>query len=364
MYLDNAATTVLSDKVKDHIISILDSYGNPSSLYGIGAKSKTLLTTARKRVAKFINANVDEIYFTSSGSASNVLAIKGYVRKHNCHVLYSPIAHKSILKTVEDCQKKTPLSVNRHGSIDLHDLKKKCNSFDGALVVVDYANSEIGTIQNIKKIIDIVHSAGGTIYVDCTASISSVPINVEKLDVDMCGFSGHKIGALKGCGAFYKKDNINIDPLIYGSQEDGLFGGTENILGISSLGVAVSNHDYSLCNSLHRDYIASYISKNISDCYIVGDAKNRLCNHLLVCFEGVDSESLMFLLDLYGIQVSTGSECNIREVRPSVALQEIGLNKKDLFSCVRITLNGRENYKDLKFVCEKIKECVDYLRDM
>ena len=113
-----------------------------------------------------------------------------------------------------------------------------------------------------------------------------------------------------------------------------------------------------------RDYIASYISNNISDCYIVGDAKNRLCNHLLVCFEGVDSESLMFLLDLYDIQVSTGSACNSMEVRPSVVLQEIGLNKKDLFSCVRITLNGRENYKDLKFVCKKIKECVDYLRNM
>lgn len=367
IYLDNAATTKLTDSVKEYLISILDDFGNPSSLYSLSEKPKQIISNARQSVAKFINANSDDIYFTSGGSASNTLAVKGYFQKNDCTLFYSPIAHKSILKCVESYHNSIPLKVNKEGIIDIHDLEQYLDvCIDTPFVVIDHANSEIGIIQDIEQIIKIVHLYNGIVYLDCTGSIPTIPIDVKKLNVDMFGFSGHKIHALKGCGVLYKKGNIELEPLIYGSQEQGLIGGTENALGIASLGKAIENYDYSSISSTNRNYVYEYITKNIPDSYLVGasiESGNRLPHNLYMCFRGVEGESLMILLDMNGIQVSTGSACTSGDLTPSTTLSAIGMDEQDIHSCIRLSFSGEETQEELDYVCRILKQCVESLRN-
>lgn len=364
MYLDNAATTPLKPEVKDYVISLLDTYQNPSSMYQSGVNAKQIITTARNNVAKFIKANPENIIFTSGGSANNTLFIKGYTQRNECRVLYSPTSHKSVLKCVESLKYKCSLKVDYTGKINLKDLKE-CLSIDTMkkLVVIEYANSEIGTIQDIKQIIEICHFYNAIVYVDCTGSISQIPVDIRILDVDGLGFSAHKLGALKGIGVLYKKPSIELEPLIYGSQEQGLFGGTENVIGIGTLGKAVENYDYSSITSNNRDYIYNYISNNIPNSYLVGaDLKHRLPHNLYICFKGVQSESLMTLLDINGYQVSTGSACTSGDLTPSSTLLAIKMNKEVINSCIRITLSGEEEIVELNKFCEVLKRCVETLR--
>ena len=363
MYLDNAATTPLTSEVKQYIIELLDKYANPSSLYQSGVDVRQIIEQARKNVAEFINEKSENIIFTSGGSASNTLAIRGYVQKHNCTILYSPIAHKSIIKCVESIKNAYPLKVNKYGQIDFDDLREWLDSRSGKFfVVLDYANSEIGTVQDVKKIIDLVHFYNGVVYLDCTGSISQIPI--DKLNVDMLGFSGHKIHALKGIGVLYKKENIELEPLVYGSQEQGLFGGTENLIGIASLGKAIESYDYSSISSKNRDYVYDYIIKEIPDSYLIGAPfEHRLPHNLYMCFKGVQGESLMILLDMNGVQVSTGSACASNDIQPSSTLTAIGMDKDDINSCIRMTFSN-ETKEELDYVCSKLKECVERLRNL
>ena len=333
--------------------------------HSIGEKSKKIISETRKNIANFINADTKNIYFTCSGSASNTLGIKGFISKNKYNIFYSPIVHKSILKLMEDVSS-IPLKVDSYGFLNIDDLERSIMG-RRPFVIIDYANSEIGSIQDIKSIIDIVHFYKGVIYLDCTGSISTIPIDVKQLDVDICGFSAHKLGGLKGCGVLYKKSNINLEPLIYGAQEQGLIGGTENILGVASLGKAIENYNYSSISSDNRDYIYDYIINNIPDSYLVGapiDSGNRLLHNLYMCFKGIESESLMILLDMNGIQVSTGSACNSRNLSISTTLSAIGMDKKDIHSCIRLTFSGKETKEKLNYICKKLKECVEILRCM
>ena len=364
IYLDNAATAPLTPQVKQHIIELLDKYANPSSLYQSGIDTRQIIEQARKNVAKFINGESDNIIFTSGGSASNTLSIKGYIQKHDCCILYSPIAHKSILKCVESCKNAIPLEVDSNGFIGIDKLDKLLNViYYKPFVVIDYANSEIGTIQDIKRIIEITHSYDGIVMLDCTGSIPTIPLDVKALDVDMAVFSSHKLGALKGCGVLYKKPTIELEPLVYGSQEQGLFAETENILGIASLGKAVENYDYSSISSKNRDYVYDYIIREIPDSYLIGSPfEHRLPHNLYMCFKDIQGESLMLLLDMNGIQVSTGSACNSGDLQPSSTLMAIDILNDDLHSCIRLSFSGSETKNELDYVCQTIKKCVNQLR--
>lgn len=365
IYLDNAATTPLKKETKDYLIDILSLYGNPSSIYSIGTEVKKIITAVRKSVASFINTSDDNIYFTSGGSASNTLAIKGYYSKNNCCILYSPIAHKSIIECVSSCKKAYPLKVDCYGNIDFEYLKDWLDTRnDKFYVVIDYANSEIGTIQEVKKIIDLVHFYNGIIYLDCTGSISQIPLDVTELDVDMAGFSAHKLGGLKGCGVLYKASNIDLEPLVYGAQEQGLFGGTENVIGIASLGKAIESYNYSSISSKNRDYVYDYISNNITNTYIVGSTINRLPHNLYICFKGVDGESLLTLLDSNDIQVSTGSACTNYNSTPSTTLQSINMNSNDINSCIRMSFDGGETQEELDYACNTLKNCIEILKSI
>ncbi|MCI8605174.1 MAG: cysteine desulfurase [Ruminiclostridium sp.] len=366
IYLDYAATTPLTEDVKKRIISLIDVFGNPSSLHSEGEQALEIITNGRKSVAKFINSESKDIIFTGGGCAGNTLAIKGYMDKHYCTLLYSPTAHKSILKCAENCNQKYALDVDEFGFINLIDLENWLKVLqDTAFVVIEYANSEIGTIQNVTDIVKLVHKYNGVIFVDCTGSVSTIPIDVKKSDIDILSFSAHKIGGLKGCGVLYKKSNISLSPLIYGTQENGLFGGTENVLGIASLGKAVENCYYSSVSSSGRDYVYNYIINNIPDCYLVGapvESGQRLPHNIYMCFKGVEGESLMLMLDMKGIQVSTGSACSSGSLDASPTLTAIGMDENDMHSCIRMSFCGNESKDDLLYVCGALKQYVEQLR--
>ena len=181
---------------------------------------------------------------------------------------------------------------------------------------------------------------------------------------DLAGFSAHKLGALKGTGVLYKKTTIELEPLIYGTQEQGLFAGTENTIGIGAFGKAIENYDYSSITSKNRDYVYEYILKNIPNSYLVGESigKNRLPHNLYICFEGIQGESLMTLLDMDDIQVSTGSACSSGSLAPSSTLVAIGMDKTDINSCIRMSFSGNETKDNLNYLCQKLKKNIETLR--
>lgn len=373
VYLDNSATTPLSDSVKEYLISILDEWGNPSSLHSKGTKPKQIISESRQSVAEFINADEKEIYFVPSGSAGNTLAVKGLVsdnsQENQYEVFYSPTAHKSMLKVCESCRYSIPLKVNADGEIDivyLEDILTKHNHWK-PLVCLEASNSEIGTINDVTAIGNIVHRHDGILVVDSTGYIPSYQVNMKlwRKYIDILTFSGHKLHALKGIGILWKKSGVNLKPLIYGSQQNGIAAGTEPVLNIASLGKALEEYDYSSISSANRDYVYNYIVKNIPNSYLVGapiESGNRLPHNLFICFKGVEGESLMILLDMNGIQVSTGSACTSGNLTPSTTLSAIGIDEHDIHSCIRMTFSGKETIEELNFVCWILKQSVENLR--
>ena len=370
IYLDNAATTPLTSQVKQYIIELLDQYANPSSLYQSGVDTRQIIEQARKNVANFINGKSENVIFTSSGSAANSLVIKGLTTENpvlnEYTVFYSPTAHKSMIKACKSCVTNIPLKVNKYGEIDLEYLDNILREYSihKPLVCIESSNSEIGTMNYIFTIAKIVHKYNGLILVDVTGHIPSYHVNMKIWeDIDFVTFSGHKLHSLKGVGVVYKNCNVELKPLVYGSQEQGLFAGTENVLGIASLGKAVENYDYSSISSNNRDYVYDYIINEIPDSYLVGAPfEHRLPHNLYMCFKGVQGESLMILLDMNEIQVSTGSACTSNDLQPSSTLTAIGMDKEDINSCIRMTFSD-ETKEELDYVCSKLKECVERLRN-
>lgn len=370
VYLDSAATTPLTPEVKQYIVELLDCYHNPSSLYQGGVDIRKVIEQARTNVAKFINGKSENIIFTSSGSAANSLVIKGLTSENSLLneyiVFYSPTAHKSMLQASKSCINKIELKVNKYGEINIEYLEKvlQKNYTKKPLVCFELANSEIGTINNLDSICIITHKYDGLVLVDVTGYIPSLRVNVDRWNnIDFLTFSGHKLHALKGVGVVYKNTDIELKPLVYGSQEQGLFGGTENVLGIASLGKALENYDYSSISSKNRDFVYDYIMREIPNSYLIGAPfEYRLPYNLYMCFKGVQGEALMILLDMNGIQVSIGSACASYDLQLSSTLTAIGIDKEDINSCIRMSFSGCETKEELDYICEQLSKCVKQLR--
>ena len=349
IYLDAAATANYSEKDDIIVDTIIDAmkrcWQNPSSLYASNVKE--VIDSSRKQIAEFIGAKSDEIYFTSGASESNNWAIKGWIEQASrstwapYRVITTPIEHKSILKIFED-----PIlnyyirycDIDENGLVRISSLRKWLRLCENnnveekapVLVSIGMANNEIGTFQNIKEIADVVHEFDGIIHVDATQALPYIPIDVEELGIDMMSCSGHKISpVLKGIGFLYKKNCINIRPLICGAQENGLRGGTENTLGIVGLAKAVELCDVSqerfreLCSK--RDYFVGALQHKFG-CKLNGHYTYRLPNNINVTFpQNITGESLLYMLDMEDIKMSTGSACNSKEISPSHVLKAIGL---------------------------------------
>ena len=376
MYCDYAATTPLADCVKDNIGEVLEKFGNPSSAYSLGDEARVIVETTRQRVKKFINAPENSIVvFTPSGSGSNTLAVEGYLYSRFTRIYYSPLLHKSLNKCKDYFLDAiwVKLEANSKGFIDLmafeNKLEKDYSSRNGMnqkcdcpLLVVEYANSEIGTLQVVKEAIELIHSVNGIAYVDCTGAIASIPIDVQDLDADMIGFSAHKLGALKGCGVLWMRKNFYLKPLVYGAQENGLVGGTENVLGIWTLGKVLENYEYHTLSPEVRRSIFKRIERN--GWHLIGSERRRLPNNFYFSIPTVDATELMTRLDLYeDIQVSTGSACSSGSHVPSSALVAINCPKEWLYSCIRVTFGGKETTEEVNTVFDAIEETVSFLKD-
>lgn len=374
IYLDAAATakyTNIDDIIVDAMTSAMkNDWMNPSGLYAIKVKDK--VDKCRENIAKFIGAKSDEIYFTSGASESNSWAIRGWVDanidKSYIGIITTRIEHKSIMEAVKDASSSVDVfycDVDKVGLMNRRALEEILYHCDRCLflVSVHMANNEIGTWQDIGKISKLVHAYGGILHVDATQAFGHIPIDVDDLEIDMMSCSGHKISpVLRGIGFLYKRNGIDIKPLIYGSQEQGLRGGTENTYGIIGLSKAIEYCD------MHREEIEKmymkrdYFIDNLCHkfgCKLNGDSWNRLPNNINVTFpQNVTGETLLYVLALSGINVSTGSACNSHEIKSSHVLKEIGLSDKDAMRSVRLTLPDDITYEEIDYVIGEIDKAI------
>ena len=382
IYLDESATAKYKN-VDDIIVETMtnamrDSWANPSSLYASNVKNK--IDKCRENIAKFIGAKPDEIIFTSGASESNSMAIRGWVEQTDFdnrekdtldvnlpYVFTTPIEHKSILSVLDSSELlcfRHMCMVDNDGAVILDSLENLLKTYEGEdiLVTIHMANNEIGTIQPIKKISELVHSYGGVLHVDATQAISHIPIDVEALEIDMMSCSGHKISpVLRGIGFLYKRNGINIKPLIYGVQENGLRGGTENTYGIIGLSKALEYCDVSECTvgklRDKRDYLTTML-KHKFGCKVNG-SEMRLPNNVNVTFsQNVSGENLLHILDMSGVVVSAGSACNSHEIKFSHVLNAIGLSEEEAMRTVRFTLPNDITYDELNTVIDEIDKAL------
>lgn len=378
IYLDAAATAKynnIDDIIVDTITTAMrDSWMNPSSLYANNIKNK--IYNCRTNIASFIGAKPEEIYFTSGASESNNWAIRGWddeiwlstYKKPN--IITTLIEHKSLLEVFENGNLGSTVyycDVNEDGIVDYKSLERllESRSFkdEPILVSIHMANNEIGVVQDIKNIAKLVHKYGGILHTDATQALGHIPINVKELGVDMMSCSGHKISpVLRGVGFLYKKNGVNIQPLIYGAQENGLRGGTENTYGIIGLSKALEYCDVSndkineMCNK--RDYFIGLLESEF-DCELNGDGWERLPNNVNISFpQNITGESLLYTLDLSEIKVSVGSACNSRSYEPSHVLKAIGLSDEDAMRSVRFTLPEDITYEEINKVVKEIEKAI------
>lgn len=372
IYLDAAATTKVKQEVVEAMIPYFtEQYYNPSSLYSHAVKIKEGIERARKIVGNFIKATGDEIYFTSSGSESNCWAISGFchywnVLKVRPVVITSTIEHKSILECVKNMIADVYyVDVDKDGLVKLDTLSKLLNdvSLWGSPLLCSFqlANNEIGTIQDIKKISNIIRQHGGLLHVDCVQAFGQIPIDIDEMGVDMLSVSGHKIGCPKGIGFLYIRKGTTISPMIYGSQMDSMRGGTENAPYIIGMAKAIELCDVSE-NKIRemqskRDYFIGCLEYKFG-CKLNG-CSYRLPNNINVTFpQNITGESLLYLLDMSNISISTGSACNSKVILPSYVLKAIGLSDDEAMRTIRITISDDITYEDIDYVINEIDKAI------
>ncbi len=377
IYLDNSATTPLNEEVlKEMEPYFCEYFGNPSTLYSLGQKSKEALEEARKRVADAINAKTEEIIFTSGGSESDNLAIKGIAFKNQDkgkHIITSEIEHPAVKETLVFLEsigfEVTYLPVYGDGIIKIEDLKKAIRD-DTILITVMHANNEIGTIQPIAEIGKIAKEKGIIFHTDAVQTFGKIPVDVEELGVDLLSLSSHKIYGPKGVGALYIRKNTRLVPQIHGGgQERGLRSGTENIPGIVGFGKAAEmasenqKKDYDYLIQI-RDGIIDKVLEEIPASYLNGDKEKRLPNIINFRFSAIEGESLILLLDAKGINSSTGSACSSKNLKASPILKALGLEDVDVHGSLRLSLGLENSIEDVDVVVEAIRESVETLRKM
>ena len=376
VYADNAATTPISPEVKQAIVSALDNYGNPSSLYDLGGKAKMAVEKAREQCAKAIGAEFNEIYFTSCGSESDNWAIKGaadrMALKGKKHIISTAIEHHAVLHTLDSLKKKgfevTLLPVHENGIIRIDELKDAIRE-DTGLVTVMFANNEIGTIQPIKEIGEVCREKGILFHVDAVQAMGNVPIDVKAQNIDMLSVSGHKIHAMKGIGLLYIRKGVVISNLIDGgAQERGRRAGTENVPSIVGFGVAMEKASQNI--EQRAEYVKKLRNRFIDGALKIersrlnGDRENRLPGNVNVCFEGIEGESLLLMLDLCGICASSGSACTSGSLDPSHVLLALGLKHEIAHGSLRITINENNTEEDIDYILKKLPPIIERLRSM
>lgn len=370
IYADNAATTKMSTIAVDAMTScIKDTWGNPSSLYDFGQRAKEKLSESRKIIAECINANVDEIYFTSGGSESDNWAIKSAVLENlsdRPHIITSAVEHKAILNSCNTMKNLgctvTELPVDRFGAVNPIDLKKNILP-PTQIISVMLANNEVGTIQPIKTLAEIAHSYGKIFHTDAVQAVGHIPVDVKFFNVDMLSASAHKFNGPKGIGFLYIRKGIKILPYIDGgSQEFSKRAGTENVSAVAAMAFALEKNCNDMkkitekkiaCNQILLDCLRS---NNVD--FIVNGGENRLPGHLSLSFKDYDGETLMHRLDLKNICVSTGSACNSQQIKISHVLKALKVPADYIQGTIRITFGKENSVEDAEVVGRQLSKII------
>ena len=374
-YFDNAATTAVREEVlKEMIPYFTINYGNPSAIYQVGREAKRGMDKARQRVADAINCNMHEIYFTSCGSESDNLAIKGvaYANKEKGnHIITTKIEHHAVLNSCQTLERQgfkvTYLNVDENGIVNIQELLNSITE-NTILISIMFANNEIGTIEPIEKIGKIARDKNILFHTDAVQAIGNVRIDVQKLNVDLLSMSGHKFYGPKGIGVLYVKDGVNFEKIQDGGhQEKNKRAGTENVAEIVGLGKAIEliYDEFDQYNKKLRDlrdYYFSEVEKKIPDIKINGDRENRLPGNANISFKGVNAQKLLFSLDELGICASAGSACSTGDSEPSHVLTSIGLSKELSSSTLRTSFGYSNTKEDIDFLVESLQNLVAELR--
>lgn len=378
IYADNAATTSVSGEVLNKMLPYFTTeYGNASSLYEFGGRAKTAVNNARSQIAKAIGAKYDtEIYFTGGGSESDNWAIKGVAeamaKKGKKHIISSAFEHHAVLHCLDKLKKQgfeiTLLDVHSDGIVRVEELEAAIRE-DTALVTIMYANNEIGTIQPIKEIGEVCAKHKVLFHTDAVQAVGNVPIDVVDSKIDLLSMSSHKFHGPKGVGALYIRKGVVIPNLIDGgAQERGRRAGTENTPGIVGMGaaleIAVNTMEERNAKLIKiRDYIMDEALK-IERSRVNGDRKNRLPGNVSLCFEGIEGESLLLMLDLKGVCASSGSACTSGSLDPSHVLLSIGLKHEVAHGSLRLTFSDENTFEDAEYIMSVLPAIVDRLRLM
>ena len=377
VYADNAATTRMSQAAVDAMLPFLrESYGNPSSLYAFAQNSKEALENARKTVADIIGAQPKEIYFTSGGSEADNQAIVSMAKvgalKGKKHLISTKFEHHAVLHTLKKLEKEgfevTLLDVHEDGVVRLEDLEAAVRE-DTALVTIMFANNEIGTVQPIKEIGEFCRARKIPFHTDAVQAAGHMPINVQEMNIDLLSMSGHKFHAPKGVGVLYAKTGMPLFNIIEGgAQERGKRAGTENIPGIVALAAAlkesVDNMEANTAKIIPmRDKLFAELSK-IPHSKINGSLEHHVPGTVNMCFEGIEGESLLLLLDAKGVCASSGSACTSGSLDPSHVLLSLGLPHEVAHGSLRLSIGEYNTMEEIDHIIKVVPEVVSYLRDI
>jgi len=377
IYLDHAATTPVDPAVVETMLPFFTEYfGNPSSVYTEGRGVKKAIEAARLQIAKAINADPREIYFTGSGSEADNWAIKGIAMKNQAkgkHIITSTIEHHAVLHTCEYLEKQgfevTYLPVDKDGLISLDDLRNAIRT-DTILVTIMFANNEIGTVEPIKEIGEIVKERGIIFHTDAVQALGNIPVDVKDLNVDLLAISAHKIYGPKGIGALFIRKGVPIDNLIHGgAQERKKRAGTENTAEIVAFGEAAEMVTEHLTeNAAHmkklRDLLIKGVMENIPQVRLNGHPEKRLPGNANFCFDYIEGESILLSLDIIGIAGSSGSACTSGSLDPSHVLLAIGLPAGIAHGSLRLTIGKHTTVEDINYVVENLIQIIERLRKM
>ena len=375
VYLDHAATTPLDPTVAEvytrHATGV---FGNASSLHQWGAAAHNALEEAREQVAALIGAHAREIIFTSGGTESDNLAIRGTAyqwRNRGRHIITSAIEHHAVLHTCQDLEQEgfevTYLPVDREGFVDPEDVRKAIRP-DTILITIMMANNEIGTIEPVAEIAALARAAGITFHTDAVQAVGKIPVDVEELGIDLLSMSAHKLYGPKGVGALYIRQGMRIAPILFGgAHERGLRPGTQNVPGAAAFAAAAAIAagrlvDDARTQAALRDRLLDGIVSTIPDTELTGRRYDRLPNHASVLIEGVDGSALLAGLDMAGIAASAGSACTAGAVEPSHVLAAMGLVREGDFAALRLTLGRSTTMEDIDYVLDVLPGLVERLR--
>lgn len=374
IYFDNNATTQCDEHVIDSMLPYFrNNYGNPSSIYSFGKEIKEEISKSREKIAKLLNADKEEIIFTSCASESNVSAIMNAINNNpnKKHIITTKVEHASIIETMKNLETKgyniTYLSVDNKGKLNLDELKESISD-DTLLISIMMANNEIGNIYPIQEIGQIAKEHNILFHCDAVQAVGKVKIDVKEMNIDTLSLSGHKIHAPKGIGVLYVKKDLHYTPLIFGHQEKNKRGGTENVPYIIGLGKAAElllEEETEINTRLEflRNKLEKEIKENITDVHIYGDLENRLPNTSSIAFKGIKGEEILLVLESYNIYVGTGSACNSELAEPSHVLVACDANLED-YSPIRISLGKYNTEKDIETFIKILTNVVNMLRSL